>query len=105
MAKNGDATCESEAVIALANLALSEDNQKQFMKEGGMAAIEVMTVSRNPRVQHMAKKLVTRMRMTKMRTAARLAGMLATTQKEIQKREMGEGFESGSGSEEESDKD
>ena len=35
MAKSGDAYCESEAVTALANLALSEDNQKQFQKEGG----------------------------------------------------------------------
>ena len=53
MAKSGDATCETEAVTALGNLALSQDNQTQFIKEGGMAAIEVMTLSRNPRVQHM----------------------------------------------------
>ena len=107
MAKSGDATCENEAVSTLANLALSEDNQKQFMKEGGMAAIEMMTVSRNQRVQHMAKKLMTRMRMTKMRTAARLAGQLAMTQKEIMKKEMGEQFDDsgGSSSEEESDED
>lgn len=55
MAKSGDATCENESLMALANLALSEDNQKQFMKEGGMAVIEVMTLSRNPRVQHMVR--------------------------------------------------
>ena len=34
MAKSGDAYCETEAVAALANLAMGDDNQKQFMKEG-----------------------------------------------------------------------
>jgi len=62
MAKSGDAYCETEAVAALANLAMGEDNQKQFMKEGGMAAIEVMTLSKNPRVQHNAKRLISRLK-------------------------------------------
>ena len=82
MAKSGDAYCETEAVAALANLAMGEDNQKQFMKEGGMAAIEVMTLSKNPRVQHNAKRLISRLRLAKMRTAARFAGQMATQQKE-----------------------
>ena len=105
MAKSGDAMCENEAVMALANLALSEDNQKQFVKEGGMAAIEVMTVSRNPRVQAQAKRLLTRMRMSKMRAAARLAGKLATEKIEQQKK-LEEGmYMSGSDSEEDDDED
>ena len=59
------------------------------------------TVS-SARLCRAAKKLVTRMRMTKMRTAARLAGQLATTQKELMKKEQGEEYDSGSSSEEES---
>ena len=59
----------------------------------------------NANLYRAAKKLVTRMRMTKMRTAARLAGQLATTQRELMKKEQGEEYESGSGSEEESDDD
>jgi len=100
MAKSGDATCETEAVTALGNLALSQDNQTQFIKEGGMAAIEVMTLSRNPRVQHMAKKLLTRMRMSKLRAAARMAGMMATRQKELERKDRGERSGSEAGSDE-----
>lgn len=89
MAKSGDAYCETEAVAALANLALTEDNQKQFQKEGGMAAIEVMTLSKNPRVQHLAKRLVSRMRVAKMKTAARFAVQMAQAQKDLNRRRQG----------------
>ena len=89
MAKSGDAYCESEAVSALANLALSEDNQKQFQKEGGMAAIEVMTLSKNPRVQHLSKRLVARLRVAKLKTAARFAVQMAQAQKDLNRRRQG----------------
>jgi hypothetical protein len=86
MAKSGDAYCENEACTALNAMSLSEDNQKQFMKEGGLAAIEVMTLSKNPRVKHFSTKLVSRMRLTKLRTAARFAGQMAQTQKELERK-------------------
>ena len=95
MAKSGDAYCETEAVAALANLAMGEDNQKQFMKEGGMAAIEVMTLSKNPRVQHNAKRLISRLRLAKMRTAARFAGQMATQQKELARKREAMGYMGG----------
>ena len=84
-----------EAVAALANLAMGEDNQKQFMKEGGMAAIEVMTLSKNPRVQHNAKRLISRLRLAKMRTAARFAGQMATQQKELARKREAMGYMGG----------
>ena len=86
MAKSGDAYCENETCTALNAMSLSEDNQKQFMKEGGLAAIEVMTLSKNPRVKHFSTKLVSRMRLTKLRTAARFAGQMAQTQKELERK-------------------
>ena len=95
MAKSGDAYCETEAVAALANLAMGEDNQKQFMKEGGLAAIEVMTLSKNPRVKHFSTKLVSRMRLTKLRTAARFAGQMATQQKELARKREAMGYMGG----------
>lgn len=52
-----------------------------------------------------AKKLMSRMKKTKMRTAARLAGEMASTHKEIQQQKQGGQYESGSGTEEESDED
>lgn len=53
-----------------------------------------------------ATKFMSRMQKTKMRCAARLAGQLAMTRKEILLREQGGQYESkGSGGEEESDED
>ena len=95
MAKSGDAYCETEAVAALANLAMGDDNQKQFMKEGGMAAIEVMTLSKNPRVQHNAKRLISRLRLAKMRTAGRFAAQMAASQKELQRKREAMGYMGG----------
>ena len=51
-----------------------------------MAAIEVMTLSKNPRVQHNAKRLISRLRLAKMRTAARFAAQMAASQKELQRK-------------------
>ena len=94
MAKSGDKWCENEAVTALSNLALAEGNQSAFQNEGGMEAMEVMSLSRNPNVQKLAKKLTMRVRMTKLRTAARFAGKMAAQQKaELQ--EKGEWNEGG----------
>jgi hypothetical protein len=82
LAKSGDKYCEDEAVTALANLALTEENQAEFQKEGGMEAMEMMALSRNPKVVKIAKRLTMRVRMTKLRTAARLAGKMAAVQKD-----------------------
>ena len=45
-----------------------------------MAAIEVMTLSKNPRVQHLSKRLVARLRVAKLKTAARFAVQMAQAQ-------------------------
>ena len=82
LAKSGDKYCEDEAVTALANLALTEENQAEFQKEGGMEAMEMMALSRNPKVVKIAKRLTMRVRMTKLRTAARFAGKMAAVQKD-----------------------
>jgi len=82
LAKSGDRYCEDEAVTALANLALTEENQSEFQKEGGMEAMEIMALSRNPKVVKIAKRLTMRVRMTKLRTAARFAGKMAAVQKD-----------------------
>jgi len=60
-----------------------------------VAAVEVMTVSKNPRVQYLAKKLMARMRMVKMRGAAKFAGSVAVKQKQLRYEE--EGWNSGAG--------
>ena len=80
--KSGDKYCEDEAVTALANLALTEENQAEFQNEGGMEAMEMMALSRNPKVVKIAKRLTMRVRMTKLRTAARFAGKMAAVQKD-----------------------
>ena len=82
LAKSGDKYCEDEAVTALAEPALTEENQAEFQKEGGMEAMEMMALSRNPKVVKIAKRLTMRVRMTKLRTAARLAGKMAAVQKD-----------------------
>jgi predicted GIY-YIG superfamily endonuclease len=47
-----------------------------------MEAMEMMALSRNPKVVKIAKRLTMRVRMTKLRTAARFAGKMAAVQKE-----------------------
>ena len=51
-----------------------------------MAAIEVMTLSKNPRVQHNAKRLIARLRLAKMRTAARFAAQMAAQRRSCNER-------------------
>lgn len=48
-----------------------------MIKECGVQALNYLTHSSNPRVVGLANKLLTRIRMVKLRTAARLAGQLA----------------------------
>mmetsp|Transcript_1285 Transcript_1285/g.4291 ORF Transcript_1285/g.4291 Transcript_1285/m.4291 type:complete len:473 (-) Transcript_1285:817-2235(-) len=81
MARSGDRYCENEAVTALSNLAISEENQRHMVKEGGVRALQYLTHSSNPRVTATANKLITRIRMAKLRTAARFAGRLAIQQR------------------------
>ncbi len=77
MARSGDRHLELQSVKALSNLALSDENQKQILKEGGVKALHYLTNSSNEIVNTGAKKLVTRMRLAKLRVAARFAGKLA----------------------------
>ena len=79
--KSGDKHCEEDSVTALANLTLAEENQSEFLNEGGMEIMEMMALSRNPKVVKVAKRLTRRMRLTKLRIAARFAGKMAAVQK------------------------
>jgi hypothetical protein len=81
MAKSGDRYCENEAVTALSNLSLTEENQKQFQEAEGLEAMEMMTLSHNPKVQKIAKRLTARLRMMKLQSAARFAGKIAALRK------------------------
>ena len=77
MARSGDRFQENDAIQALSNLAISEENQKQLLKEGGQHALKYLELSTNPTVVKLSKKLQTRMRIAKLRAAARLAGRIA----------------------------
>ena len=82
MARSGDRFQENDAIKALSNLAISEENQKQLLKEGGQHALKYLELSTNPNVVKLSKKLQTRMRIAKLRAAARLAGRIARGAKE-----------------------
>ena len=51
--------------------------------------------SKNPRVQHNAKRLIARLRLAKMRTAARFAAQMAAQQKELQRKREAMGYMGG----------
>ena len=67
----------------------------QMMKFEELAAFdcdmagEVMTLSKNPRVQHLSKRLVARLRVAKLKTAARFAVQMAQAQKDLNRRRQG----------------
>ena len=69
-------------------LGAAEDNQKQFQKEGGMAAIEVMTLSKT-RGCSTSRNARECMRVAKMKTAARFAVQMAQAQKDLNRRRQG----------------
>ena len=83
MAKSGDPTQESAAIQAISNLCLSPENQKQLMQEGGKQALQYLGNSRNGGVQKLAKKLDIRVKMMKLKAAARIAGKIAAAKSDM----------------------
>jgi len=84
MARSGDRGSEAEAVKALNNMAISETNQRMILKEGGQSALLYLKSSPNLGVQEIAGKIMTRIRVNKMRAAARFAGKVALSAKKAQ---------------------
>lgn len=83
MAKSGDPVMESASIKAISNLCMSEENQKTLMQEGGKQALQYLGNSRNTAVQKLAKKLDVRVKMVKLRAAARMAGKIAAAKAEL----------------------
>ncbi len=81
MARSGHRGSEAEAVRALNNMAISEANQRLILKEGGQSALLYLKASPNLAVQEVAGKIMTRIRVNKMRAAARFAGKVAMSAK------------------------
>jgi hypothetical protein len=63
----------------LSNLMLSPDNQSIMVGEGGTKAVDALQNSRNPRVAHLAKQLLKRLRMAKLRAACKFAARMKAT--------------------------
>ena len=77
MARGGDPRCEAPAVRALAALALNRDNQAALLREGGVHALQYVASSDDPAAANEATALLHRLRMERLRGAARLAGAAA----------------------------
>ena len=100
MARSGDRLAESDAILAINNMAITEANQNQIMQEGGKGALAYLKVHQNLGVAKMAENVIKRVRMNKLRSAARFAGKLALAQKRTE----GEG-EGGEGKKKDEDED
>ena len=73
MARSGDRGSEAEAVRALNNMAICEANQRLILKEGRQSALLYLKASPNLAVQEVAGKIMTRIRVNKMRFAGKVA--------------------------------
>ena len=100
MARSGVRLAESDAILAINNMAITEANQNQIMQEGGKGALAYLKVHQNLGVAKMAENVIKRVRMNKLRSAARFAGKLALAQKRTE----GEG-EGGEGKKKDEDED
>ncbi len=83
MARGGDPRCEAPAVRAVAALALNRENQAALLREGGMHALQYVASSDDPVAAHEALALLHRLRMERLRGAARLAGAAALEAKRM----------------------
>jgi hypothetical protein len=79
LARSGDVRSEMAAITALNNLMLSPENQSMMIAEDGTKLVDFLTNSRNPRVAHIAKTLLKRLRMAKLRAACKFAARLKAT--------------------------
>ena len=79
MARSGDRFSEYEAVVALSHLAIMPENQNQIVKEGGIHVLQYLQSSADRRVADAAVKLMSRLRMHRLRAAAVLAGKVRKT--------------------------
>lgn len=79
LARSGDVRSETAAITALSNLLMSPENQATMIAEDGTKLVDFLTNSRNPRVAHIAKTLLKRLRIAKLRTACKFAARLKAT--------------------------
>jgi len=70
-------------VRAVAALALNRENQAALLREGGMHALQYVASSDDPVAAHEALALLHRLRMERLRGAARLAGAAAVEAKRL----------------------
>jgi len=95
MARSGDTRSEGAAITAISNLTLTPEQQNLVIREGGTKAIEFLQSSANPRAAALAKKLLKRLRLSKLRAACKLAAQIKNTGNELISSgvEIGKGFE------------
>ena len=95
LARTGDVRSETAAITALSNLLLSPENQSIMIAEDGTKVVDYLQNSRNPRVAHLAKQLLKRLRMAKLRAACKFAARMKATGNMLieQGIEIGEGYE------------
>lgn len=95
LARTGDVRSETAAITALSNLMLSPGNQSIMIVEDGTKVVDYLQNSRNPRVAHLAKQLLKRLRMAKLRAACKFAARMKATGNALIDAgiEIGEGYE------------
>jgi len=79
LARTGDVRSETAAITALSNLLLTPENQSIMIAEDGTKLVDVLQNSRNPRVAHLSKQLLKRLRMAKLRAACKFAARMKAT--------------------------
>ncbi len=77
MARSGERAAELAAVTALSALAINPENREQLIREGGLHALQYLANSGDARAAGAAKAVLSRMRVARLRAAARLAGQVA----------------------------
>ena len=83
LARTGDVRSEVAAIGALSNLMLTPENQGAMIAEDGTKVVDALQNSRNTRVAHLAKQLLKRLRLAKLRAACKLAARMKATGKAL----------------------
>lgn len=79
LARSGDSRSEGAAITAISNLTITPEQQTIMITEGGTTAIQFLQSSSNPRAAHLAKQLLKRLRLAKLRAACKLAARMKAT--------------------------
>jgi len=95
LARSGDPRSEGAAISAISNLTITPEQQSIMIQDGGTKAVEFLQSSSNPRAAHLAKNLLKRLRMAKLRAACKFAARMKATGESLIAAgvEIGEGYE------------